>query len=295
MKKPPKKVQAVEIFKHAETFYKSIDQLHKTDRNVIAAVSMPICVLSAFASELYLKCLVCDETGKMARGHHLHDLFRKLSSPTQRLLERLWDQQNATREAILRKIDAQNEKPIPRDLRSCLKAGNKSFEQIRYAYERGEDFVFVLSDFPTVLRQALLNVRPDWFKDALPASQMVNIKFDVSDTILGSDILFHDETNVRLGPEQTNKKIFRDLRTGNLFDTREMISNLLIKTNTRKQDLVKSAAIAEAIVKGICVGKPDLNISFTPGSFDFCFGDKPRDIKRIVFDVEMTVRPKKNG
>jgi hypothetical protein len=44
MKKPPKKVQAVEIFKHAETFYKSIDQLHKTDRNVIAAVSMPICV-----------------------------------------------------------------------------------------------------------------------------------------------------------------------------------------------------------------------------------------------------------
>jgi hypothetical protein len=103
----------------------------------------------------------------MARGHHLHDLFRKLSSPTQRLLERLWDQQNATREAILRKIDAQNEKPIPRDLRSCLKAGNRSFEQIRYAYERGEDFVFVLSDFP---KRAALTIRLTVKARAMPSA-----------------------------------------------------------------------------------------------------------------------------
>lgn len=126
------------------------------------------------------------------------------------------------------------------------------------------------------------------------ADQWANIQFDVSTSILGSDVELHDGSSERLGPERTDDKLFR-VQSGDLLDTRQMISNLLAKTNTRKQDLIKPAAAAEAFEKGICIGKPSLDMSFTPGSCELCTGDTPRDIKRIVFDVEMTVRPKKSS
>jgi hypothetical protein len=125
--------------------------------------------------------------------------------------------------------------------------------------------------------------------------QLVNVSFDVSERILGSDVELIDGSSVRLGPEQKADKVFRQTQTGKLFDTLQMISNLLMQTNTRKQDLIKPAAAAEAFEKGICVGKPSLDISFAPGSFELCLGNAAKDIKRIVFDVELIVRPKKSS
>jgi hypothetical protein len=36
-------------------------------------------------------------------------------------------------------------------------------------------------------------------------------------------------------------------------------------------------------------------MSYTPGSFELCLDNTARDIKRIFFDVELTVRLKKNS
>jgi hypothetical protein len=125
--------------------------------------------------------------------------------------------------------------------------------------------------------------------------QLVNVSFDVSDRILGSDVEFIDGSSIRLGPEQTADKVFRQTQTGKLFDTLQMISNLLKRTKTRRQDLIKPVAAAEAFEKGICLGKPSLDMSFTPGSFELCLDNSAKDIKRIVFDVELTVRHKKSS
>jgi hypothetical protein len=119
--------------------------------------------------------------------------------------------------------------------------------------------------------------------------QWANIQFDVSTAILGSDVEFHDGSFERLGPERTDDKFFR-IQTCQFLDTREMISYLLAKTNTRKQDLIKPAAAAEAFEKGVCIGKPSLDMSFTPGSCELRTGGTTRDIKRIVFDVECKAR-----
>jgi len=98
------------------------------------------------------------------------------------------------------------------------------------------------------------------------ADNWTKITFDVSDKILGSDIEFHDGSKLRLGPERTEEKLFRDAKTGLLLNTIELISHLLRKTGTTRQSLIKPAAMQEAFDKGICVGKPDLDVSFTPGS-----------------------------
>jgi hypothetical protein len=122
-----------------------------------------------------------------------------------------------------------------------------------------------------------------------------NVSFVVSSRLLGSDVEFHDGTSARLGADQTDSKLFLEAKTGRMFDTREMIENLLQMTNTRKQDLIKPPAALEAFEKGVCIGKPSLDMPCTPGSIFLCTGDSRRDIKRIVFDVELTVRPKKHS
>jgi hypothetical protein len=48
-------------------------------------------VLSAFASELYLKCLLCIETDKVPEDHNLLRLFDGLKVSTRHELDDLWD------------------------------------------------------------------------------------------------------------------------------------------------------------------------------------------------------------
>jgi hypothetical protein len=83
--------------------------------------------------------------------------------------------------------------------------------------------------------------------------------------------------------------------SGKTLNTSQMITFLLTKTGRTKQSLITPAAAAEALDKGLCIGKPSLNISFTPRSEIFVGDDVGRDIKHIIFDVEFTVRPKKNA
>jgi len=86
------------------------------------------------------------------------------------------------------------------------------------------------------------------------SDQWINVRFDVSTRILDSDVEFHDGSKLRLGPERTEEKLFRDAKTGKTLDTKELISYLLQKSGVTKQSLVTPAAAAEAFEKGICVG-----------------------------------------
>ena len=167
-----KKTDAVDplaIFQHAEAFIGAIDQLHRTStRERFAVLGLPVAVLSTFVSEIYLKCLICLETGKGAHGHYLHDLFLCLSPTTQKILEAKWNAIMMERTEVLDRLDRQMSKPVPRDLRSNLKEGNKAFPQLRYIYEGGEDFRFLLGDLPIALRQTVMHVKPVWFQPATP-------------------------------------------------------------------------------------------------------------------------------
>jgi HEPN domain-containing protein len=161
MKKPEKLIEPAAIFRHAETFTAALDHLHRTlPRENLKVYMLPMMVLSAFASEVYLKCLICLETGSVAKGHHLFDLFKKLSPKTQGILERRWDAVMVQRADILDKLDAQMARPMPRDLRSNLIEGNRGFELIRYVYEGGDDFRFPLSDLPIPLRETIFELKP---------------------------------------------------------------------------------------------------------------------------------------
>lgn len=108
-----------------------------TPLNMHTAVTLaePIIVLGALTTELFLKCLICIETGNTPHGHDLRKLFDKLSAATRTHIENLWDNGIAMSRSEewddLERIGLK----MPRDLPSALANGSDTFERIRYSYE----------------------------------------------------------------------------------------------------------------------------------------------------------------
>jgi hypothetical protein len=75
----------------------------------------------------------------------------------------------------------------------------------------------------------------------------------------------------------------------------QMLTLLLEKTNAGKRSLITPAALAEAVEKGVSVGKPHLKLSFTPGACALLSSGAAKDVRHIVFDVEFTLRPNESS
>jgi hypothetical protein len=121
-------------------------------------------VLCAFAIELYLKCLLCIETGKVTKEHDLKGLFLRLDSSTRKRLEDLWDE-SLRRPDKQRGLDCIRGLPegeqLQTDLLYVLGIGSHAFEELRYLYETKRS-KFLLHDFPDMLHRVILEKFPDW-------------------------------------------------------------------------------------------------------------------------------------
>jgi hypothetical protein len=159
---------------HASSFHKSYEALIKTvvaapggplpDEQRIGVISHPAMVLSAFASELYLKCLLCIETDKVPEDHNLLRLFEGLKVSTRHELDDLWDTdiRRPEKQAAIEKLRALPDgDDIRLDLRYALERGADGFIELRYFYET-EQVHFLLSDFPFCLRMLILRRCPYW-------------------------------------------------------------------------------------------------------------------------------------
>ena len=123
-----------------------------------ALITQPAMVLSAFSSELYLKCLLCLESGSVPPTHNLKVLFRQLHTATRERLRELWDLSSQTPERqklvafIKTMLDSKN---LRFDLAYALDAGANAFQELRYFYEK-EKLLFLLNDFHDMLRTVIL-------------------------------------------------------------------------------------------------------------------------------------------
>jgi hypothetical protein len=151
-------------FHVAET---ALGNLTTTPNTQLAAqVVEPTMVLSAFTTELFLKCLICLEMKLTPQGHHLFELFEQLKPETQSKIIHLWD----THILPVRGPEwtfIENNQPgtkITRDLPGSLKASSLAFENIRYNYEPGtrEKSNFNVVDLPRILHRVILEMKPEW-------------------------------------------------------------------------------------------------------------------------------------
>ena len=134
-----------------------------------AHLLIPAMVMSAFASELYLKCILCLEQGHPHREarHDLVKLFSHVGPAMQKQIEAAWDAQVAASRLHLDLMDshpdfANSPKKPPRDLRGALEDGRNGFQDIRYGYEERGGGFFVIMNLPPIIRQTILRLKPEY-------------------------------------------------------------------------------------------------------------------------------------
>ncbi|WMT73871.1 hypothetical protein [Bradyrhizobium sp. Ash2021] len=161
-------VAAEAVFQHAECFYQAFAALRSLSpdprENMHGAITLvePLIVLASLTSELFLKCLICIETGDTPREHNLKELFDQLSEGTRARIQRFWDREVAARKREewdnLEKFGLK----MPRDLPSALAKGSNAFIRYRYSYEGNtEGLHYYLEELPALLQKLILEMNPN--------------------------------------------------------------------------------------------------------------------------------------
>jgi HEPN domain-containing protein len=158
------------IFLAGTNYFRAHQLIHSAvdydlNRLVEGGYALPAAVMSAFASELLLKCIICIEKGKAPRGHSLKALFDQLSPASQSELQRLWDEYAQLRAEEWNYLEKKYEHEIPRTLPEALTGGSNASEVLRYGHHEKPNKPFdgfVLEDLPHLLGQRILQLRPEW-------------------------------------------------------------------------------------------------------------------------------------
>jgi HEPN domain-containing protein len=150
-----------QLFINADNFRHTAETLVQLPGDVRFAQSL--LVLAAFASELFLKCILVIEQAQCPRGHDLGNLYSKVSGAVKAKLEQRWNTDFvAKRKEQLAVVEKEYGVSIPRDLKNLLSLGARSFEHIRYAHEKQPVGNFYLMDFPALLRTIVVEIKPAW-------------------------------------------------------------------------------------------------------------------------------------
>ena len=131
-----------------------------------AMYAWPSMMLSAFASELFLKTILLLEGQSPSETHNLGKLYKGLHNKTKTRLAVLWDEAMRDRASSHGQLEALIGKRLPSDIRGALILCGDAFTVLRYAYEEGKETVFYIDALPRVLYQLILERKPEWGRSA---------------------------------------------------------------------------------------------------------------------------------
>ena len=139
-----------------------------TTKEIEGYVGDPCLVISALATELYIKCLLVlfdVPLKEITQFHNLYALNSKLPQQVQDRIEQLWDidiWRQPVRDFLRLVQDEIIKQEIPRHYSTALHFGAKTFVDLRYVYEKPRDVNNIISELPSILRRVIIEIRPDW-------------------------------------------------------------------------------------------------------------------------------------
>jgi hypothetical protein len=168
---PTGSLDAHKIFEHAGKFQWTYEHLQNFDHvsleEMKAYAADPGLILSALASELYLKCLLAIFSvprHQFGHVHDLHELFKKLPPEIQDRVSALWDHDvwQQSKRDFLGDLEGTVKENIPRHLAALLHFGANTFVDLRYVYEKPRNINNIIVELPSILRKVILEIQPDW-------------------------------------------------------------------------------------------------------------------------------------
>ncbi len=153
-----------DVFDTALSFHQASICLADAVQPPIRFQYLPAGIVSqAFACELYFKCLILLETGRTERGHHLHALYRQLSTASKKVIEAEWDAIMVQKKDHYDELEKVAEMKIPRNFKWAIESGTESFRELRYLFEKPHSKTqFILGDLPHILFKLILTRMPSW-------------------------------------------------------------------------------------------------------------------------------------
>jgi hypothetical protein len=115
-------------------------------------------VISTFASELFLKCLLLLEGKDVPNKHNLETLFGLLNADHQSRITELWDKDQVRRKDHLDDTERKMGVAIPRDLSQALHDCGDAFVLLRYLYEAPMKASFYITFLPIILRDLIREI-----------------------------------------------------------------------------------------------------------------------------------------
>jgi hypothetical protein len=153
-----KSIDPLALFKHAYRIWAADLRLRNKESPVPPAeIAHGSMVLNAFASELFLKCLLIIEQGDAPSTHRLDILFRRVSHNRKRRIEELWNEHCKSKVMFTCRQFG-----LPADLPNAIVKCGDAFERLRYHYEDPEKTIFYLHDLPWAVGKAILEIKPEW-------------------------------------------------------------------------------------------------------------------------------------
>jgi len=153
----PKPIDPRAVFELAYRF--CLADEHIRDKNNLQAPMMaaPSMVMSAFASELLLKCLLLIENSEIVQTHHLDKLYQQLSHSQKRRIDAIWETKARPRVQDFCQMHG-----LPSDLANALVTCGQAFERLRYGYEDPDKQRFYIAELPRILCEVIIEARPEW-------------------------------------------------------------------------------------------------------------------------------------
>lgn len=148
-------------FDRADQFHFTALYLMTQELGLQGVFAKPHIVMKAFATEAYLKSLICLEGRTPPQIHDLLALYELVSLDSQRPIQKRWNKDSKPKLDGLRKQKPPGYHP-PRSLRGALHQSSDAFLDWRY---KGEDAVgmgFSIMAFPTFVRERIVQLRPAW-------------------------------------------------------------------------------------------------------------------------------------
>jgi hypothetical protein len=146
------------IFVHALKFMRAEEHLRNSQKPPTPDFE-PIMILSAFASELFLKCIHAIAGTTASDTHRLNVLFRRLHNTRKNRITELWNISPAPE--AMKNFNRDAKANESSELLPLLRGSGDAFERLRYAYESGGG-TFLIPWLPRVLCQAILEIKPEW-------------------------------------------------------------------------------------------------------------------------------------
>jgi hypothetical protein len=147
-KKGTSKPNPEDVFSLACKFAALEQHVRHTSNPNAAYMASAGMAISAFSSELFLKCLLLLEGKELHRIHPLNELYQRLSHNQKRRIDRAWEMDARPR---LDKLCREFGHGHPSDLANALVKCGRAFERMRYGYEWDPDStIFYLGDLPSI-------------------------------------------------------------------------------------------------------------------------------------------------